>query len=171
MKRVREIREAETALRGTLGRKPAREEISARLRSNVTKIDQVLQFNLREVSLEHKVGREKDQSISDYLPDDRSPNAEDEMIQREDTSLVAEAVRELTDQEKSVVRYRFGLSGDPARTLKEVGELMNISRERVRQIEVKAKQRLRKIFDDRRSIKSPDKGPVFIQPNPGVEAH
>jgi RNA polymerase primary sigma factor len=164
MKRVREIRDAESSLRRQLGRKPDREEISSRLRSDVSKIDQVLQFNMREVSLEHRVGREKDQTIQDYLPDERSPNAEDDMIQREDSCLVTEAVHELTEQEKSVVRYRYGLSGDRARTLKEVGELMNISRERVRQIEVKAKGRLRKIFDERRSIKSPDKGPVFVQP-------
>ena len=162
MKKVREIRHAEKALSRELGRQPGRDEISKRLDRDVSKVDQVLQFNLREVSLEQKVGRERDQTISDFLPDDRSPNAEDDLMHREDTSMMMQAIGELTDQEKSVLRYRFGLSGESARTLKEVGEMMSISRERVRQVEVKAKLRLRKIFDEWRAVRSPNKGPVIF---------
>ena len=162
MKKVREIRDVENMLSRELGRQPGREEISKRLDRDVSKVDQVLQFNLREVSLEQKVGREKDQSIQDFLPDERSPNAEDDLMQREDTSMMMQAIGELTDQEKSVIRYRFGLTGEPARTLKEVGELMSISRERVRQVEVKAKDRLRRIFDERRAVRSPSKGPMIV---------
>ena len=162
MKKVREIRHAERALSRELGRQPGRDEISKRLDRDVSKVDQVLQFNLREVSLEQKVGRERDQTISDFLPDDRSPNAEDDLMHREDTSMMMQAICELTDQEKSVLRYRFGLSGEPARTLKEVGAIMSISRERVRQVEVKAKLRLRKIFDEWRAVRSPNKGPVLF---------
>ena len=162
MTKVREIRHAERALSRELGRQPGRDEISKRLDRDVSKVDQVLQFNLREVSLEQKVGRERDQTISDFLPDDRSPNAEDDLMHREDTSMMMQAICELTDQEKSVLRYRFGLSGEPARTLKEVGAIMSISRERVRQVEVKAKLRLRKIFDEWRAVRSPNKGPVLF---------
>src|SRR5512134_136564 len=60
MKKVREIRDAENYLRRSLGRKPEREEISEKLSRSVTKIDQVLQFNLREVSLDEKVGKDRD---------------------------------------------------------------------------------------------------------------
>jgi RNA polymerase primary sigma factor len=162
MKRVREIRDAESALSRELGRAPDRDEISAKLKSDRSTVDQVLLFNLRAVSLEQKVGREKDQTISDFLPDERSPNAEDDLMQREDTSMMLQAIGELTEQEKEVLRYRFGLCGDSARTLKQVGELMNISRERVRQVEVKAKARLRKIFDEWRAVRSPARGPMLV---------
>src|SRR5512136_508713 len=67
MKKVREIRDAENSLRRSLGRAPMREEISERLSKNISKIDQVLQFNLREISLEERIGKDRDKPIADYL--------------------------------------------------------------------------------------------------------
>ena len=155
MKKVREIREAESRLSRSLGRAPDREEISATLARSLTKIDQALQFSHREVSLDHKVGQEREQSISEYLVDETSPNAEDDLIKRENSSLVSEAMGQLTAQEKQVVCYRFGLRDGTSRTLKEVGQIMHISRERVRQIENQAKRRLRRIFAAKRAIPAP----------------
>jgi RNA polymerase primary sigma factor len=163
MKKVREIRETERSLSRMLGRRPGREEISEKLDRSLSKVDQALQFHLREISLDHKVGRERDQPISDYLVDQSSMNAEDDLIRREDTSLVALALNQLTEQEKRVVGYRFGMYGGGSRTLKQVGEIMNISRERVRQIECQAKARIRKIFDAKRAIKSPPKCPSVLE--------
>jgi RNA polymerase primary sigma factor len=162
MKKVREIRDAENTLRRTLGRKPAREEISARLERSLAKIDQVLQFTMREMSLDDRVGKDRDTSISDYLVDDVTVSPEEDLIKREANSLVSEAMRQLTDQEKTVIAYRFGIAGGTTLTLKEIGEIMNISRERVRQIECQAKSRLRKIFSRQRVVKSPPKRPFPI---------
>jgi len=159
MKKVREIRDAENSLRRSLGRKPEREEISEKLSRSVTKIDQVLQFNLREVSLDEKVGKERDTPISDYLVDVTCVSPEDDLIKRESSNLVGEAMAHLTEQERTVVCYRFGLAGGPPLTLKEIGEKMGISRERVRQIECQAKSRLRKIFARSRVVKAPSKRP------------
>jgi len=166
MKKVREIRETEQRLRRTLGRAPDREEISATLERSLSKVDQVLQYNHREVSLDHKVGKEREQSISDFLVDDTSPDAEEDLIRREDSDLVTLAMSELTDQEKQVVCHRFGLHDGISRTLKEVGEIMKISRERVRQIENQAKRRIRKVFSVRRAIQSPPKRQGADDPRP-----
>ena len=162
LKKVREIRDAENSLRRSLGRKPKREEISERLSKSVTKIDQVLQLKLREMSLEDKVGKDRDTSISDYLVDYNSTNPEDDLINREANSLVTEALAHLTDQERTVVTYRFGISGGQPLTLKEIGGKMGISRERVRQIECQAKTRLRRLFARRRVVKSPSKKPYPV---------
>jgi len=162
MKKVREIRDAENSLRRKLGRKPEREEISARLERSLAKIDQVLQFTMREMSLDDKVGKDRDTSISDYLVDDVRISPEEDLIKREANSLVSEAMRQLTEQEKTVIAYRFGIAGGTTLTLKEIGEIMNISRERVRQIECQAKSRLRKIFSRQRMVKSPPKRPFPI---------
>ncbi len=156
LKKVREIKETESSLRRSLGRKPNRAEISERLERSLNKIDQALQFNLREVSLDDKVGKERDKPIADFLVDDAASGIEDDLIRREDTDLVSEAMAQLSDQEKTVVSYRFGLIGGAALTLKQVGEIMSISRERVRQIEVQAKHRLRKIFDRKRAVNTDD---------------
>lgn len=152
MKKVREIRDAEASLRRTLGRAPEREEISRRLSKSVVKIDQVLQFSMREVSLDDKVGKDRDKPISDYLVDPASSSPEDDLIHRESNSLVGEALSHLTEQERVVVSFRFGLQGGPPLTLKEIGEKMGISRERVRQIECQAKARLRKLFARKRMV-------------------
>jgi DNA-directed RNA polymerase sigma subunit (sigma70/sigma32) len=68
----------------------------------------------------------------------------------------------LTEQERTVVSYRFGLAGGPPLTLKEIGEKMGISRERVRQIECQAKTRLRKMFARKRMVAAPSKRPYPV---------
>lgn len=144
LKKIREIRDAENSLRRSLGRKPKLEEISKRLSKSVTTVDQVLQLKLREVSLEDKVGKERDSSISDYLVDINSTSPEDDLIKREANSLVTEALSHLADQEQTVVTYRFGLAGGlPPMTLQDIGRKMGLSRERVRQIEFRAIARMR----------------------------
>ena len=157
MKKVREIRDAENSLRRSLGRAPQRDEISQRLSKSVNKIDQVLQFTLREVSLDDKIGKDRDKPISDYLVDASASSPEDDLIFRESNTLVGEAMSHLSDQERVVVGFRFGLAGGPPLTLKEIGEKMGISRERVRQIECQAKARLRKLFARSRVMKAPPK--------------
>jgi len=159
MKKVREIRDAENSLRRSLGRKPEREEISERLDRSVHKIDQVLQFSLRGVSLDDRIGRERETPIADYLVDDTLSSPEDELIRREASALIGDALAHLSEQERAVIAHRFGMAGGPALTLKEIGEIMSISRERVRQIECQAKSRLRKIFGRRFVVKSPPKRP------------
>jgi RNA polymerase nonessential primary-like sigma factor len=84
--------------------------------------------------------------VADYLVDPGSSSPEDVLIKRESNDLVAEAMSHLSDQERKVICHRFGILSGPALTLKEIGEMMCISRERVRQIECQAKNRLRKHF-------------------------
>jgi RNA polymerase primary sigma factor len=163
MKKVREIRDVESRLRRKLGRRPRRDEISTHLDRSLSKIDQVLQFTLREMSLDEKVGKDRDTPISDYLVDSDAPGPDDDLAKREANMLVAEAMDHLSEQEQLVIRYRFGISGGSQLTLKEIGEMMNISRERVRQIECQAKDRLRKMFARRRLVRSPSKQPVAVR--------
>ena len=146
MKKVREIRDAETALRTTLGRRPEREEISERLDRSVHKIDQVLQFTLRGVSLDDKVGRDRDTSIADLLRDDSAASPEDELIRREVRQLVADAMRQLAKRERAVIGLRYGMDEERPLTLHETGERLQLSRERIRQLENQAKLRLRRFF-------------------------
>jgi hypothetical protein len=68
-------------------------------------------------------------------------------------------MRHLTEQERKVIAHRFGIAVGHALTLKEIGEMMSISRERVRQIECQAKSRLRKLFARKRVVKAPPKEP------------
>ena len=159
MKKVREIRDVEVTLSRHLGRRPRRDEISKRLERSLSKVDQILQFSLREMSLDDKFGKDRDKPVSDFLVDARSVNPEDDLIKREATSLVAEALKFLTEQERKVISHRFGIAVRRPLTLKEIGEIMSISRERVRQIECQAKSRLRKLFARKRLINASPKPP------------
>jgi len=165
MKKVREIRDVETTLSRRLGRRPRREEISERLDRSLSKVDQVLQFNLRAMSLDDRFGKERDKPIADFLVDSRSANPETDLIKREATSLVAEAMDHLNAQERKVIAHRFGIKMQRPLTLKEIGEMMSISRERVRQIECQAKTRLRKLFARKRLVSAP------LKPQPKPTQH
>ena len=147
MKKVKQVREAEHTLRKELGRTPERHEISDRLDTTLKKVDQTLQVHSKEVSLDDTVGKEKKTPVSDYLIDQDSESPDENLIRREGTSLVGDALQHLSEQEQIVVRHRFGLDGCPILTLKEIGEQMGVSRERVRQIETQAKARLRRLFN------------------------
>ena len=144
MKKVKAVRSTEKALRGSLGRTPGKDEISKELESTVAKVDQILQFNLKEISIDARVGRERDTPISDYLVDDSVRSPEESLLRKESKDLIRNALSVLNGQEQHVIVQRYGFGTGKPRTLKEIGADMGISRERVRQIEVQAKERLRR---------------------------
>jgi len=160
MKKVKEIRKADRALRKTLGRKPTREEISRHLDKSVAKIDRVLQHTAHEVSLDEPMGEEQDTSLADCLVDADRPSAEVRLLDTELTHGVGEVFRALNVQQQAVIAHRFGLNGEPPLTLQETGERMGLSRERVRQIECQAKERMRKVFERMRSVDAPLRRPA-----------
>jgi RNA polymerase primary sigma factor len=155
LKKVKNVRATERALVRSLGRRPDREEISRELQSTIAKIDEILQIKLRELSLDDKIGRDKDTPISDYLVDEGSTNPEEELLREESQSLIRLALKDLSEQEQTVLVNRFGLEGGRTFTLKEIGERMGISRERVRQIEAQAKKRLKKLITRNRALAKP----------------
>lgn len=160
MKKVRKIRDTEQNLARSLGRKPERDELSKELDSTISKIDEILQIKLREVSIDEKVGKDKDIPISDYLVDNQGVSPEEELLKVESDDLVRTALDFLTDQEHAVITNRFGLAGGRSFTLKEIGQSMGLSRERIRQIEAQAKKKLRRIFALHQLPASPLKGPM-----------
>ncbi len=160
MKKVRKIRDTEQSLARSLGRKPERDELSRELSSSVSKIDEILQIKLREISIDDKVGRDKDIPMSDYLVDIHGINPEAELLKTESRELVRTALHLLTGQEHTVITNRFGLAGGRSFTLKEIGQTMGLSRERIRQIEAQAKKKLRRIFALHSFHPAPCKGPV-----------
>jgi len=160
MKKVKEIRKAERALRKTLGRKPTREEISRFLDKSLAKIDRVLTHTAHEVSLDEPMGEQQDTSLAECLVDDARPTPEVRLLDDELTHGVGEVFRALNPQQQAVIAHRFGLHGEPALTLQETGERMGLSRERVRQIECQAKERMRKAFDRLRSVDAPLRRPA-----------
>ena len=102
------------------------------------------------------------QAVSKTTP---APNPENDLIQHEFNSLLAEAIQQLSKQDRTVILHRFGIAGRPALTLAALGKIMNLSRERVRQIESQAIKRLRRMFmlNPERLVTAASKRPFPMQ--------
>lgn len=150
-KQVRRIREAERALRVALGRTPRTEEVSEHLARTPARIDVLRRRNVIEVSLDAQVGDDGRRRLSDCLRDEAGENPEDELLRREADRLLEEAITQLDDRERRVIESRYGFSREAPLTLKEIGRNLGLSKERVRQIEIDAKKRLRRILTRRMS--------------------
>jgi RNA polymerase primary sigma factor len=137
-----------TELTEQLQRSPTPREIAEGLDISEGEADALIRIGDRDLSLsDHVTGRDDADGpeLGDVLPQDSVPPAEDAFIQRRLHDGVRGALGELDEKEREVITLRFGLDRDgEARTLQEVGDELGLSRERIRQIEAKAKDRLRR---------------------------
>ncbi len=143
------------ALSRDLGRAADREEISQAMSLTVGKMEEILQARMRAVSLDTRVGQDKDATVLDLMVDERARSPEEGMIQVEHERLLRNALRRLTAQQRMIIVRRFGLSGSREHTLAEVGARLGLSRERVRQIECMATKKLRKALMNVKRRRSP----------------
>ncbi len=160
LKKVKEIRAAEKQLGKDLGRKPTREEISEHLQKSLEKIDKVLQYGVHETSLDEPHGEDQENPLYECLEDTSKVDPEATMLDDEMTTGVCEAYECLPEQQKTVITFRFGLGGEPALTLQQTGERMGLSRERVRQIECQAKERIRRAYMKKQRINAHPRPPI-----------
>lgn len=136
-------------LTGTLERTPTSKELADDLDISERDVDALLRIGGSDLSLSHPVGPGRDDGegteLGELLEQAMVPPVEQEMLQRAVTSRVRAVLGELGDKEREVVELRFGLDrdGEP-RTLQEVGDVLGLSRERIRQIESRAKDKLRR---------------------------
>lgn len=107
------------------------------------KLFAVLGTGADDVSLNDPVSADGSRQVADTLAQDQVPPVEDEMIHQADLDELTAALADLDGKEREIVRLRFGLEDDQPRTLQEIGDRLHLSRERVRQIESRAKDKLR----------------------------
>lgn len=144
MQKLRHAVDVGRRLSKELGRQADREEISREMQVGLAAVDDILRLRSRELSLDEPVGRDRDMPLSDGLADERTPDPEHAMIRNEQAALVRWALQALDDEERTIIVQRFGLEGGTAPTLREMGKRLGVSHERIRQIEDRAKRRLRK---------------------------
>ena len=125
-----------------LGKEPTIGEIACRMRISEEKVREIMRLSQVPVSLETPVGKEEDSRLGDFIPD-RADSIDKEIEQIRLKEQVDHVVGKLPERERLVIRMRFGLDDGRARTLEEVGREFHVTRERIRQIEVKALRRLR----------------------------
>ena len=136
------IRESRRMLQ-ELGRDPTTEELAKELNMSHEKVREIMKIAQEPVSLESPIGGEEESHLEDFIPDEDAPapaEAASYMLLRDQLNDVIDS---LSPREARVLKLRFGLEDGRARTLEEVGQEFDVTRERIRQIEAKALRKLR----------------------------
>ncbi len=140
---INKLARVQRQLTQELNREPTEEEIAKKIGLSVEKVREVYKISQDPVSLETPIGEEDDSHLGDFIKDERTMSPEEyatiEMLKEELSGVLLT----LTEREEKVLRLRFGLDDGQCRTLEEVGQVFNVTRERIRQIEAKALRKLR----------------------------
>lgn len=125
------------------GRQPTAEEIAEEMDLPAERVRWMLRTSRQPVHLERPVGDESDAELGDFIEDVEAPPPAETVAQTMLTEEIGEILDQLTPREARILRLRYGLQDGESRTLKEVGEMFGLSRERIRQLEKEALRKLR----------------------------
>ncbi len=139
--KISEMKRKAAGLKTELSREPTRDEIAKKMGIDKDEVEDLEILDEKGVSLSDKYF-EEGVEIEDRIQDDLAPSVEYQIIKNSIQQQIREMLGELDDKEANVIKLRFGLDDDRARTLQEIGDMLNLSRERIRQIEQKAMRKL-----------------------------
>ena len=124
-------------------REPSAEDIGIKMELPPTKVQEILGIAQHPISMETPIGDDEDRHFGDLIPDKDAISPLDTAVQFDVQRQVANALQMLTPREEAVLRKRFGIGEPSDHTLEEIGQDFSVTRERIRQIEAKALQKLR----------------------------
>lgn len=139
---ISRIKKTTKLLSQEMGRKPTEEEIAERMEMTIEKLRFIAKSAQLPISLETPIGKEEDSRLGDFIESD-GETPEDQVskhLLREDLETV---LCTLSPRERDVLKLRYGLDDGRMKTLEEIGQIFNVTRERIRQIEAKALRKLR----------------------------
>jgi len=136
-----------------LGREPLPEEIAAEMDQPIEKIRQIMKISQETISLETPIGDENEESsLGEFIPDEKSISPDKAAARKLLGRRLGEILVDLSPREQKILEMRFGLKDGITHTLEEVGQEFGVTRERIRQIEAKALERIRQ-HDDSKKLK------------------
>ena len=141
--KVSHIRRAEVKLRKTLGREPTDEELAADLGINAKRIRLYRDSSRAPVSLDSPISLDDSTTIAEHVADANAAAPFDELVKQNDYAQVQEVLASLDERESRILAMRFGLDNGRPKTLEEVGVRLGVTRERIRQIQEQALQKMR----------------------------
>lgn len=148
---INRFNQIERRLVQELGRDPMPEEIAAEMGEDIDKIRQIIKISQETVSLEASVGDdEEDSTLGDFIEDEKNIGPDRVAALKLLGDHVRKVISDLTPREQKILEMRFGLADGVAHTLEEVGQEFGVTRERIRQIEAKALERIKKHEDMRK---------------------
>jgi len=141
--RINRVARVSARLYQDLSREPLVEEIAQQMGVSVDKIRESLKASQQPISLETPLGEENDNELGDVLEDQMLQSPTEITTHHQLQEYIADALQDVSEREREILQLRYGLLDGTSHSLTEVGELLHLSRERVRQIEMKALQKLR----------------------------
>lgn len=141
--RIRKVHRVRRELSAILSRTPTNEEVGEKVDMSAEEVGKLLEYAQRAISLDQPVGEDGDTDLQSYIENKNAPNPFVEVRQNLLSDDVISALNELTEREAKILILRYGLNGSQKHTLKELGEIFGITRERIRQIQKGALRKLR----------------------------
>jgi RNA polymerase primary sigma factor len=142
------MRKVALKLQESLGREPTDEELADEMGLPVKRVTKMRSASLRPTSLDAPLGDESDsKTVAELVEDERASNPYEELEGKTVTGMLGEIIKNLNAREYEILRYRFGLDGGTEKTLEEVGEKFGVTRERIRQIQNIALNKLRRMIE------------------------
>ena len=142
---ISKVGNARQQLTSELNRSPTNEEVAEKTSLSLQEVEELLKVAGDDLSLSSTVGEDGTLELGDTLEQETIPSVELELMKSSFEEQIRRAMlEELDEKEQGVIKMRFGLDGEEPRTLQEIGEELGLSRERIRQIESKAKEKLRR---------------------------
>jgi len=142
--RIRKADMARAALRQELEEEPTYQQIAAKCGIPVDKVEELLQLSPEVFSLDIPVGEEEEGSLRSVLEDIQAPQPFEELVRRELRHTLQQLMAQLNDRQRQILQLHFGLDEGKCYSLEEIGKMLGISKERVRQIERQAMDILQK---------------------------
>jgi RNA polymerase primary sigma factor len=130
-------------LQQDLGREPTTEELAVHMQMSLEKVQEIIRVSREPLSLDCSLNEDEDFTLGDVIEDRSMPSPPDVANHHLLKEHVEELLDRLTERERAILSLRFGLIDGRSRTLEEVGKVFQVTRERIRQIEAKAMQKLR----------------------------
>lgn len=142
--KIAKMRREINRMQEELGREPTNEEIAHNLGISVSKVAHLKSVSVRPTSLDAPVGDGEETELGELVGDEKAINPLDTLSNKSQINDVQRILNQLDPREAEIIRMRFGLDGMAAKTLEEVGNHFNITRERVRQLQFTALKKLKK---------------------------
>ena len=143
--KLEKIDEVRQELKRELGWEPDLDQIAERLRMTTRHLSELLTVNRRTISLEDQAFRDSDLEIGDVIEDKETRSPDEQFIDHSLAADINKTLQKLNDREIQILEYRFGLNGKEKKSLQQVAEIFHITKERIRQLEMKAVRKVRMV--------------------------